>query len=195
MTGRVASVRDFGAFIELGGNVQGLLHVSEMGWSRVTDASNIVKVGDEITVKVLRLDDDKQKISLGLKQLLDDPWATAGETLAVGQVRKGRVTRVAEFGAFVELEPGIEGLVPLSETGLARYTDLKKSFPIGTELEVVVLELDTIARKVRLSVKAVVQAKEGEEVREYQERKDAEEPDGFGSLASKLRGALTPPDK
>ena len=143
---------------------------------------------------MLRLDDDKQKISLGLKQLLDDPWARPARPTP-WPVRKGRVTRVAEFGAFVELEPGVEGLVPLSETGLARYTDLKKSFPIGTELEVVVLELDTVARKVRLSVKAVVQAKEGEEVREYQERRTRRRPRAFGSLASKLRGALTPRDK
>jgi small subunit ribosomal protein S1 len=195
VTGRVASVRDFGAFVDLGGGVQGLLHVSEMGWSRVTDASNLVKVGDEITVKVLRVDEDKQKISLGLKQLQEDPWASAGQDLAVGQVSTGRVSRVAEFGAFVELVPGIEGLVPLSETGLARYTDLKKAFPVGVDVEVVILELDTAARKIRLSVKAVGQAKEVDEVREYQERKDAKAPEGFGSLASKLRGALTPRDK
>jgi small subunit ribosomal protein S1 len=195
VTGRVASVRDFGAFVDLGGGVQGLLHVSEMGWSRVTDASNIVKVGDDITVKVLRVDEDKQKIALGLKQLLDDPWATVGDGYAVGQVRKGRVSRVAEFGAFVELEPGVEGLVPLSETGLARYADLKKAFPAGSEVEVVVLELDTAARKIRLSVKAVVEAKEVEEVREYKEQQGPQAPEAFGSLADKLRGALTSREK
>ena len=195
VTGRVASVRDFGAFVDLGGGVQGLLHVSEMGWSRVTDASNIVQVGDDITVKVLRVDEDTQKISLGLKQLLEDPWANVGDAYAVGQVRKGRVSRVAEFGAFVELEPGVEGLVPLSETGLARYADLKKAFPAGSDVEVVVLELDTAARKIRLSVKAVVQAKEVEEVREYEKRQGPQAPEAFGSLADKLRGALTSRDK
>src|SRR6185436_12930604 len=106
LTGRVTSVRDFGAFVDLGAGVQGLLHVSEMGWSRVSDTSQVLNVGDEITVKVLRVDDDKQKISLGLKQLTDDPWSTVPEAYAIGQVRTGRVTRVAEFGAFVELEPG-----------------------------------------------------------------------------------------
>ena len=114
ITGRVASVREFGAFVDLGGGVQGLLHVSEMGWSRVSDASQVVKPGDEITVKVLRVDDDKQKISLGLKQLTADPWSTVPTTYEVGQVRTGRVTRVAEFGAFVELEPGIEALAHAS---------------------------------------------------------------------------------
>src|SRR5207237_5464706 len=110
MTGRVTSVREFGAFVDLGGGVQGLLHVSEMGWSRVSDPSQLVKPGDEITVKVLRVDEDTQKISLGLKQLTADPWSRVHEIYAIGQVRRGRVTRVANFGAFVELEPGIEAL-------------------------------------------------------------------------------------
>src|SRR5215208_5643118 len=110
MSGRITSVREFGAFVDLGAGVQGLLHVSEMGWSRVSDPSNLFKPGEEITVKVLRVDDDKQKISLGLKQLTDDPWSSVPSTYEVGQVRSGRVTRVAEFGAFVEFEPGVEGL-------------------------------------------------------------------------------------
>jgi small subunit ribosomal protein S1 len=114
MTGHVISVRDFGAFVDLGGGVQGLLHVSEMGWSRVSDASQVVRPGQEITVKVLRVGDDKQKISLGLKQLTADPWSRVEATYQVGQVHAGRVTRVAEFGAFVELEPGIEGLAHAS---------------------------------------------------------------------------------
>ena len=100
--------------MDLGGGIQGLLHVSEMGWSRVTSPGEIVAPGDQITVKVLRVDEATQKISLGLKQLLDDPWSTVAATYEVGQVRTGRVTRVAEFGAFVELEPGIEGLAHAS---------------------------------------------------------------------------------
>jgi small subunit ribosomal protein S1 len=101
LTGRVTSVREFGAFVDLGSGVQGLLHVSEMGWSRVSDPSQVVTPGEEITVKVLRVDDDTQKIALGLKQLSADPWSTVQATYEVGQVRTGRVTRVAEFGAFV----------------------------------------------------------------------------------------------
>ena len=114
LTGRVVSVREFGAFVDLGGGVQGLLHVSEMGWSRVADASQVVKPGDEITVKVLRIDDENSKIALGLKQLTADPWSTVEENYEVGQVREGRVTRLADFGAFVELEPGIEALAHVS---------------------------------------------------------------------------------
>src|SRR5437773_6661565 len=92
MTGRVTSVVEFGAFVDLGSGVQGLLHASEMGWSRVADPSQVVKPGDEITVKVLRVDEATQKISLGLKQLTADPWSTVSSTYEVGQVRTGRVT-------------------------------------------------------------------------------------------------------
>ena len=192
ITGRVMSVRDFGAFVDLGGNVQGLLHVSEMAWSRVNDTAAIVKPGDAITVKVLRVDDDKQKISLGLKQLMDDPWATVPARYEIGSIQTGRVARVAPFGAFIELEPGIDGLIPIAETGLARDMDLKRAFPVGAQVEVVILEIDAAARRIRLSSKAVVQAKEVDEVREYSERTDTTPAQGFGSLGDKLRGALAP---
>jgi len=192
ITGRVASVREFGAFIDLGGGVQGLLHVSEMGWARVSDSLQVVKPGDEITVKVLRVDADKQKIALGLKQLMADPWLKARETYAAGQLRTGRVTRVAEFGAFVELEPGVEGLIPLSESGVARDGDVKKAFPIGNTIEVAVLDVDADARRIRLSVTAIQKMREADEVREYTERTDAPPTEGFGSLGDKLRDALKP---
>ena len=285
MNGRVASVREFGAFVDLGGGVQGLLHVSEMAWSRVADPSQLLKPGDEITVKVLRVDDDKQKISLGLKQLAADPWSRVHETYEVGQVRTGRVTRITDFGAFVELEPGVEalahastfpptgrsdawskqvapdmtgsfeiltidlekkrigvallpegsaragasaslqreivpgarllgkverhekfgvfvflapgrtGLMPLSETGVAKEADIARTFPIGADVEVVVLEVDPSGRRIRLSAKAILDAREAEEVRDYAEREDAATGDGFGSLADKLRGALKPREK
>jgi small subunit ribosomal protein S1 len=195
ITGRVTSVREFGAFVDLGAGVQGLLHVSEMGWSRVADTGQVVAPGEEITVKVLRVDDATQKIALGLKQLTADPWSAVDATYAVGQVRSGRVTRVADFGAFVELEPGVEGLVHTSAfaaAGLAGKADVAKKFPPGTDLEVVVLEIDASARRISLSHKAVLDAREAAEVREYTERREAAPEEGFGSLADKLRGALDP---
>ena len=285
LTGRVASVREFGVFVDLGGNVQGLLHVSEMGWSRVTDPSALFKPGDEITVKVLRVDpeaNDKQKISLGLKQLVADPWSSITEKYAIGQVHSGRVTRVADFGAFVELEPGVEalahmstfpptgrsggwtgqvavgmtgafevlsidpekkrigvamlpegsaraggsasaqseiapgarlkgkverhekfgvfvflapgrtGLIPMNETGVPKEADVARAFPVGSDVEVVVLEVEPSGRRIRLSAKAIQDAREADEVREYAERTDATQSQSFGSLADKLRGALTP---
>jgi small subunit ribosomal protein S1 len=195
LNGRVTSVREFGAFVDLGGGVQGLLHISEMAWVRVIDPSQVVKPGDEITVKVLRVDADKLKISLGLKQLAADPWSTAGDTYKPGQLRKGRVTRVAAFGAFLELEPGIEGLLPISETGTGRDVDLKKTFPAGKELEVVVLEVDAAAKRIRLSLTGVQAMREADEVSEYRERTDSSSGDAFGSLADKLRDALKPRDR
>jgi small subunit ribosomal protein S1 len=194
MTGRVASVRDFGAFIDLGGGVQGLLHVSEMGWSRVSDTSQVVKPGDEITVKVLRVDEDKQKISLGLKQLSPDPWSRVHETYAIGQVRTGRVTRLAEFGAFVELEPGVEGLAHASTfapTGRLEGWSTLVAVGMTAAFEIVSIDLE----KKRIGVALVPDAQEAAEVREYAKRGDAAPTDGFGSLADKLRGALKPRDK
>lgn len=190
VAGRVASVREFGAFVDLGGGVQGLLHVSEMAWTRVVDPSQVVTPGDAITVKVLRVDADKQKISLGLKQLAADPWSSVDDTYRTGQVRTGRITRVAAFGAFVELEPGVEGLIPSSEAGRARDAEMKKAFPVGTNVDVVVVDVDAAARRIRLSVQAVEQARETHEVRDYTERAGRAPAEGFGLLADKLRDAL-----
>jgi ribosomal protein S1 len=110
------------------------------------------------------------------------------------QVYQGRVTRIAPFGVFVELEPGIVGLIPASEAGLARDAELARAFPIGADVRVVVLETDASARRIRLSAKAVMEAQEAEEVREYTERADPV-PEELGSLAEKLRGALKARDK
>jgi ribosomal protein S1 len=191
VTGRVVSALPFGAFVDLGGGVQGLLHVSEIGWSHISDASNVVKVGDEITVKVLRVDHEKQKISLGLKQLLGDPWSTAAQKYQAGQMRSGRVTRVAPFGVFVELEPGIEGLIPAAEIELAKDADFKKAFPPETIVEVVLLEVDASGRRMRLSSKALAHVREAEEVREYGAQSGDAPQNSLGSLADKLRSALS----
>jgi small subunit ribosomal protein S1 len=253
-----------------------------MGWSRVADASHVLTAGEEITVKVLRVDEETQKIALSLKQLAEDPWSTVPAVYEVGQVRTGRVTRIAEFGAFVELEPGVEGLahvstfaptgrpgdwsrsvpvgmtapfeilsidlekrrigvalvderstrageasatsqeivpgarltgkverhekfgvfvflapgrtglIPSSETGVSKDADLVTTFPIGADVEVVVLEVDSPGRRIRLSAKAVREAQDAEELREYTSRPDAAPAEGFGSLADKIRGALAP---
>jgi small subunit ribosomal protein S1 len=259
--------------------------VSEMGWSRVSDASQVVTTGQEITVKVLRIDAGTEQIALGLKQLTADPWSTVQTTYEVGQVRQGRVTRLAEFGAFVELEPGIEGLahastfaptgrsggwsrsvpvgltgafeilsidpdkkrigvvlveegssratsatpskssivpgarltgkverhepfgvfvflapgctglVPSSETGVAKEADIRKALPVGAAIEVIVLEVDPAGRRIRLSCKAVAAAQEAAEVREYAARANTTQAENLGSMADKLRGALKPRER
>ncbi|ODS52187.1 MAG: hypothetical protein ABS36_18335 [Acidobacteria bacterium SCN 69-37] len=191
VTGRVVSVRDFGAFIDLGGNVQGLLHVSEMGWSHVTAPSAIAEPGQELTVKVLRIDEKTGQIALSLKQLLADPWAAVPTTFHTGQVYEGRVERHAKFGVFVELTPGVVGLVPLAESGVARDADLPRALPVGSTIAVVVLEIDEAARRLRLSRKAVALVQEHAEVEDYAARADAFSANAFGGgLADKLRNAL-----
>jgi small subunit ribosomal protein S1 len=200
MTGRVVSVREFGAFVDLGGGVQGLLHVSEMGWSRVSDPSQLVKPGDEITVKVLRVDPepahkDKQKISLGLKQLVEDPWARVHERYAVGQVHTGRVTRVADFGAFVELEPGVEALAHASTfapTGRSDAWSREVAPGMSAAFEILSVDLE----KKRIAVAPVPEGSSRAGTADSELRQpDSAATEGFGSLADKLRGALDPRDK
>lgn len=191
VTGRVVSVRDFGAFIDLGGNVQGLLHVSEMGWSHVTAPSSVAAPGQDITVTVIRIDEKSGQIGLSLKQLLADPWAAVAATYRIGQVYEGTVERHAKFGVFVELAPGVVGLMPAAESGVAREHDLQKALPVGTQVSVVVQEIDEANRRMRLSRKAVALAQEAAEVQEYTTREDAGRSSAFsGSLADKLRGVL-----
>jgi small subunit ribosomal protein S1 len=194
LTGRVASVREFGAFVDLGGGIQGLLHVSEIGWSRVSDPSEKLSPGEEITVKVLRVENDGQKIALGLKQLTEDPWSTAATKYQAGQVYKGRVARLAKFGVFVELVPGVDALMPNSESGVAKEGDVARTFQIGADVDVVVLEVDPEARRIRVSRKAILDAQESEEIRDYTAR-SAAPAEGFSPLAEKLRGALEPKKK
>ena len=198
VTGRVASVRDFGAFVDLGGGVQGLLHVSEMGWSRVSDPSHLLKPGDEITVKVLRVDpveNDKQKISLGLKQLAEDPWSKVPETYEVGQVRTGHVTRIAEFGAFVELEPGVEALAHASTfapTGRSDEWTREVAQGMTGAFEILSIDLEKKRIGVALVPEDSSRARGLADAHAEPEAVDAAPERGFGSLADKLRGALKP---
>jgi len=189
--GRVVSVRSYGAFVDLGGGIQGLLHVSEMGWSRVSDPATIVQPGDEVTVQILSVDEAKGKISLGLKQLQADPWADAENTYEVGQLLMGKVTRVAEFGVFIELEPGIEALAHAStfETGGKRGV-WKETVTPGTSVAVQVQSFDPAQRRIGV---ALFEAEEKQAAREYSEQQEQRGSDGFGSLADKLRAAIKDP--
>jgi small subunit ribosomal protein S1 len=192
LTGRVTSVRDFGAFIDLGGGVQGLLHVSEMGWSRVSDSSSVVKPGDEITVKILSVDENTQKIALGLKQLTIDPWSSV-RTYEVGQVRTGRVTRVADFGAFVELEPGVEALAHASTFGdTGRQEEWSAQVAPGMKGAFEILSIDLERKRIGVAPVPEGSARAGGA---DAAGRDADASKGFGSLADKLRGALESREK
>jgi small subunit ribosomal protein S1 len=198
LTGRVVSVPAFGAFVDLGGGIQGLLHVSEMSWARGTNPGEIVSPGDEVTVKVLRVDDATQKISLGLKQLQDDPWTTAAATYEVGQVRTARVTRVADFGAFVELEPGIEALAHVSTFApTARAADWKKSVPVGTTATFEILSVDPAQKRIGVALveegssrAAAADQHDETESSDGATRTDTISPPSLGTLGDSLRDIL-----
>src|ERR1700728_1620994 len=153
VTGRVKNVTDYGVFVDLGG-IDGLLHVSDLVWGRVPHPSLIVKPGDEIEVQILKFDKDKQRISLGRKQLLPDPWATVPERFAVGSRAQGKIVGVTDYGAFVQIEPGVEGLVHVSEMSWSKRTKHpSKMVKVGDEVEVTVLEVKTDQRRISLGLK------------------------------------------
>jgi small subunit ribosomal protein S1 len=153
VTGKVKNVTDYGVFVDLGG-MDGLLHVSDLVWGRVPHPSTIVKAGDDLEVQVLKFDKEKQRISLGRKQLLPDPWATVPERFPVGMKLTGKVVGVTDYGAFVQIEPGVEGLVHVSEMSWSKRTKHpSKVVKVGDEIEVVVLEVKTDQRRISLGLK------------------------------------------
>jgi len=151
--GVVRRLTDFGAFVDIGGGVEGLLHVSEMAYSRVNHPSDVVAEGDEVTVMILGVDKERERISLGLKQTVPDPWTTVGERYAVGQKVTGEVTRVVDFGAFVKLEDGVEGLVHISELSHKHVAKAEDVVKPGDQVQVKVISVDPDARRIGLSIK------------------------------------------
>ncbi len=153
LTGTVKNLTDYGAFVDLGG-IDGLLHITDMSWGRLTHPRDLVNVGDEIQVKVLKFDRDKQRVSLGFKQLTPDPWLDAAERYPVGARVRGRVLSVTDYGSFVELEQGIEGLVHVSEmTWSKRMKHPSKMLKPGDEVETVVLSVNPTDRRISLGMK------------------------------------------
>jgi small subunit ribosomal protein S1 len=153
LTGTVKNLTDYGAFVDLGG-IDGLLHITDMSWGRLTHPRDLVHVGDQIQVKVLKFDPDKLRVSLGFKQLTPDPWLDAAERYPIGARVKGRVLSVTDYGAFVELEQGIEGLVHVSEMSWSkRMKHPSKILVISHEIECVVLNVNSTERRISLGLK------------------------------------------
>ncbi len=153
--GQIKNLTDYGAFVDLGG-VDGLLHVTDMSWGRLQNPSEIFKVGDNIQVKVLKFDRDRERVSLGYKQLLPDPWSSVEERFPVGTRVGGRIASVADYGAFVELESGVEGLVHVSEMSWSkRVKHPSKIVNPGDNVEVEVLSVDPKARRISLGMKQI----------------------------------------
>ena len=153
--GVIKNLTDYGAFIDLGG-IDGLLHVTDMSWGRVNHPSELFQVGDEIKVKVLKFDPDSERVSLGLKQIQPDPWIDASMRYPIGKRVSGRVVSLAEYGAFIELEPGIEGLIHVSEMSWTkRIKHPSKVVAVGDNVEAVVLDVDERDRKISLGMKQI----------------------------------------
>ena len=153
LTGTVKNLTDYGAFVDLGG-LDGLLHITDMSWGRLTHPRDLVNVGDEIQVKVLKFDKDKQRVSLGFKQLTPDPWLDATERYPIGAQVKGRVLSVTDYGAFIELEQGIEGLVHVSEmTWSKRMKHPSKMVKPGDEVDTIILSVNPNDRRISLGMK------------------------------------------
>src|SRR6202012_4458209 len=151
--GSVKNLTDYGAFVDLGG-IDGLLHITDMSWGRLTHPKDLVNVGDQIQVKVLKFDKDKQRVSLGFKQLTPDPWLDAAHRYPVGAHVGGRVISVTDYGAFVELEQGIEGLVHVSEmTWSKRMKHPSKLVNVGDQVDCVVLSVNPTERRISLGMR------------------------------------------
>jgi small subunit ribosomal protein S1 len=153
--GQVKNITEYGAFIDLGG-LDGLLHITDMSWGRIQNPNEILKVGETIQVKVLKFDRDKERVSLGYKQLIPDPWATTFERYPIGSRVKGKVVSLTDYGAFIELEPGIEGLVHITEMSWSkRVKHPSKILSPGQEVEAQVLEVDQNSRRISLGIKQI----------------------------------------
>jgi len=153
--GTVKNITDYGAFVDLGG-IDGLLHITDMSWGRIGHPSELLTVGEKIKVVVLKFDPEKERVSLGLKQLVPDPWSTVTERYAVGSRVRGKVVSLADYGAFVELEKGVEGLLHVSEMSWTkRVTHPSKLLSVGDEVEVMILEVAPEHRRISLGLKQI----------------------------------------
>lgn len=154
--GVVRRLADFGAFVDIGG-VDGLVHVTDLSWGRVKHPSDVVSVGQEIDVKILNVDPERERISLSYKQTQPRPWTVAGEKYPVGSVVEGKVVRITTFGAFVELEPGLDGLVHISQCALTRIAKVEDAVNVGDVVRVKVLDVNTEAKRISLSIREVLE--------------------------------------
>ena len=155
LEGVVKNITDYGAFEDLGGH-DGLLHITDMSWGRISHPSEVIAVGDQLKVVVLKYDPERERVSLGMKQIMPDPWTTAADRFPVGTRIRGKVVSITDYGAFVELEKGVEGLIHVSEMSWTkRVTHPSKILEVGAEVEVQVLDVDPGNRRISLGLKQV----------------------------------------
>ena len=171
--GKVMRFTDYGAFVDIGG-VDGLLHISEISWGKLKHPEEVLKIGDIINVKILSLNEEKGKISLGLKQTQPEPWTLVGDKYNVGDVLEGKVVQIKEYGAFVELEAGLDGLVHISEIANKRVENVFDELKVGETVNVKIMEIDPDKRRISLSIKATLPAEAAEEAPAEAEEAPAE---------------------
>jgi small subunit ribosomal protein S1 len=171
ISGKVKSITDFGVFVEIEPGIDGLAHISDLSWTKkVRHPSEIYKKGDEVQAVVLGIEVEHERVSLGIKQLTPDPWDSVAQRYPLNTVIKGKVSSVADFGVFVELEEGIEGLIHISQLSNERVDKPSSLFKVGDEVECLVVQVDTRERRIGLSVKALNQHMEREEMQAYLKR-------------------------
>ncbi|MEM7588551.1 MAG: 30S ribosomal protein S1 [Myxococcota bacterium] len=193
--GQVRSVKDFGLFIGIEEGIDGLVHISDLSWTKhVKHPSEMFKEEDEVEAVVLNVDPQEKRFSLGIKQLTEDPWSCLPEKYPRGSQVKGKVSKVMDFGAFIEIEPNIEGLCHVSEFSSERVEDPHTFMKPGDEIEVMVIDMDTKERQIGLSIRAVQAAKEGLDYRAYlasQDNRSQSQKTSMGTLGEALKEKLT----
>jgi small subunit ribosomal protein S1 len=193
VTGTISNIVDFGAFVDLDG-IDGLIHISELSWSHVNHPSEVLTIGQKVEVRVLDIDRDRQRISLGLKQTQKDPWQQVFENRQVNEIVHGKVTKLVSFGAFVEIEEGVEGLIHISELAQHHVEDPNEIVRPGQEVNVKIIEIDPERRRLSLSLKrlepeyrihedAMAEGEEGEEGEEYEGEAEGAEAEAYGEGA------------
>ena len=153
--GKVMRFTDYGAFVDIGG-IDGLLHISEISWGKLKHPQEVLEIGQVLNVKILSMNAEKGKISLGLKQNAPEPWSVIDEQYQVGQVINGKVVQLKEYGAFIELAPGLDGLVHISEIAYKRVNKVSDELTLGQEVEAKILEIDKEKKRISLSIKATL---------------------------------------
>ena len=163
---------DYGAFVDIGG-IDGLLHISQISWGKLKHPKEVLSIGDEIKVKVLSMDRDSNKISLGLKQIIPEPWTDIDSKYSVGDVVKGKVVQIQKYGAFIELEPGLDGLVHISEIAHRRIENTNDELEEGQEVEAKIIKIEPDEKRISLSIKATIPEDEEPEEEEVPEEEEA----------------------
>ncbi|MCL2111889.1 MAG: bifunctional 4-hydroxy-3-methylbut-2-enyl diphosphate reductase/30S ribosomal protein S1 [Clostridiales bacterium] len=166
--GKVMRFTDYGAFIDIGG-VDGLLHISEISWGKLRHPSDLLEIDQEVRVKILSMNKEKEKISLGYKQNQPEPWSIIDEKYQVGQVIKGKAVQIKDYGVFVEIEPGLDGLVHISEIAFRRVTDISEELEVGQEVSAKILEIDSIRKRISLSIKETLEKPPEDEYEDEEE--------------------------